>query len=110
VLSTTPGPVRPPPRQTVAERRPIVATVDGPATVAAYTVHHGPDGTATDGLLVCAVDGQGHDIDGGARCYAQTTDPDLLTALEAEEWVGRTVQLRPTDDRNMATAAATATD
>ena len=68
--------------------RPIVDVHRGPATVAAYTVHHGRDGAATDAVLVCDVPG-----DGGARCYAVAGDADLLAALETEEWVGRPVTL-----------------
>jgi hypothetical protein len=54
--------------------------------VSSYTVHHGRDGEPTDGLAVC-------DVDGG-RAYAKVRDTDLLTSLEAEEWVGRTVALK----------------
>jgi acetyl-CoA C-acetyltransferase len=71
-----------------AVTRPIVDVHHGPATVAAYTVHHGRDGAATDGLVVADVPGTG-----GARCYAVVRDPDLLAAMEATEWVGRTVDL-----------------
>lgn len=37
-------------------------------------------------LLVC-------DLPEGDRCYARSDDPGLLAALEAEEWVGRPVEL-----------------
>ncbi len=70
-------------------RRPIVDVHHGPATVAAYTVHHGRDGAATGAVLVCDVGA----ADVGARCYAKAVDDDVLAALEAEEWVGRTVEL-----------------
>ena len=86
VWSTTPGPLAPStPDPGPDVRRPIVEAHHGSATVAAYTVHHGRDGAATDAVLVCDVD--------GARCYAKTMDPGLLDALEAEEWVGRAVEL-----------------
>jgi acetyl-CoA C-acetyltransferase len=92
VLSTDPGgpsAFRPPPADPGPEVvRRIVDVHHGPAAIAAYTVHHGRDGAPTDGLLVCDVDGSD-----GARCYAKVTDVDLLGALEAEEWVGRTVDL-----------------
>jgi acetyl-CoA C-acetyltransferase len=101
VLSTEPGPVGPPdlPAEVgpgTPRRRPIVDRVDGPATVAAYTVHHGRDGAATDAVLVCDV--------GPGRCYATVRNPGLLAALEAEEWVGRTVRLRHHDGLNLADA------
>jgi acetyl-CoA C-acetyltransferase len=90
VLSTEPGEPGPPPEdQGPAVRRPIVGIRHGPATVAAYTVHHGRDGAPTDAVLVCDVEGA---VD-GARCYAAARQPDLLAALEAEEWVGRRVLL-----------------
>jgi acetyl-CoA C-acetyltransferase len=71
-------------------RRPIVEQVDGPTTVAAYTVHHDSNGEATDGLLVCDVEGH----PAGGRCYAKVADAELLAAFETEEWVGRRVQVR----------------
>jgi acetyl-CoA C-acetyltransferase len=76
-------------RDTNAAPRPIVERVDGPATIAAYTVHHDSSGEAADGLLVCDVDGH----PAGGRCYAKVTDPGLLAAFETEEWVGRSVQI-----------------
>jgi acetyl-CoA C-acetyltransferase len=93
VLSTDPSPIgggasassEPPP----IVRRPVVDVHHGPATVAAYTVHHGRDGAATDAVLVLDVAGR----DDGARCYGMVRDPDLLADLEAEEWVGRRVEL-----------------
>ena len=77
-----------PPDPGPAIRRPIVDVHHGPATVVAYTVHHGRDGAPTDGLAVCDVPGSGE-----ARCYATARDTGLLEALEAEEWVGREVVL-----------------
>jgi acetyl-CoA C-acetyltransferase len=98
VFSTGPGAVGPPPEPVAVDRRPIVAQVSGPATLAAYTVHHGSEGVPTDALLVCDVDGR----DDGGRCYATATDGDLLAALEAGEWVGRAVQLSHADGVNVA--------
>ena len=80
---------------------PAVAITDhhtGPATVASYTVAHGRDGAADWGLLIT-------DLDDHIRAYARVEDTDLLTALEAEEWVGRPVHLEATDAGvNLATA------
>lgn len=90
VLSTTPGEtIQPPPDRGPVLRRPIVDVHHGDAKVAAYTVHHGRDGSATDAVMICDVAGS----DDGARCYGATRDPGLLSALEAEEWVGRRVVL-----------------
>jgi acetyl-CoA C-acetyltransferase len=93
VLSTAPGaPPAPSARPAAAGPavvRPIVDRHHGPATVAAYTVHHDRSGDPVDAVLVCDVDGR----DDGARCYAKAVDADLLVALEADEWVGRSVGL-----------------
>jgi len=62
----------------------------GSATITTYSVVHGRDGLAAWGLAIC-------DLPQGDRCYAKVLDPDLLTELEVEEWVGRAVQLVPGD-------------
>ena len=87
VYSTTPGPAAPRPTSRLAAAAPARAIAerhDGSATIAMYTVHHDRDGAPTDALLVC-------DVDAGTRCYAKSYDHDLCAALDAEEWVGRTV-------------------
>ena len=89
VMSTAPGGLRPePPAPPPGEARRIVDRVDGPAAIAAYTVHHGPDGSPTAAIAVCDVD--------DARCYAKADDPELLEAMETDELVGRTVTLQST--------------
>jgi len=62
----------------------IAERADGPAVIVGYTVMH----TKTDryALAVCA-------LESGARCYARCNDPDIVDAMEREEWVGRGVQL-----------------
>jgi acetyl-CoA C-acetyltransferase len=90
VYSTTPGDVRPPDPVTTAERAPIVDTYTGSVTVASYTAAHGRDGMAEWGLVV-------GDVPSGGRCYGRVEDPGMLAAMEAEEWVGRSVELKPTD-------------
>ena len=107
VYSTAPGPStppaeEPPPGPLTPAALPIVDSHTGPATIAAYSVLHDRDGDGAAGsaLLVC-------DIDTGARCYARVTDADLLGELEAEEWVGRTVEILAGDRGvNVATAAS----
>jgi acetyl-CoA C-acetyltransferase len=108
VLSTTPAGSAPGGSPVAADvieptvLRPIADTHDGPATIAAYTVHHGRDGEPTDAVLVCDVGrvvrldveaGDRVDDQAGVRCYAMTDDPALLADLEAAEWVGRRVEL-----------------
>lgn len=77
-----PAPAHPDP----APEREIVATFDGDAVIASYTVHHGRDGEATDALVLC-------DLDGRRRCYAKSAEPAFLAALESDEWVGRRVRI-----------------
>jgi acetyl-CoA C-acetyltransferase len=59
---------------------------DGLATVATYSVVHHRDGSRAWGLAVC-------DLPDGQRCYARVEDADLLADMEANEWVGATVDL-----------------
>jgi acetyl-CoA C-acetyltransferase len=100
VLSADPGPgvvADPAPYEAGQGPRPIVAPPDGAATVAAYSVLHGRDGSPERALLVCDVAGA------EARCYAQLDGgPDALAQAEAEELVGRTVALRPEGGLNLA--------
>jgi acetyl-CoA C-acetyltransferase len=96
VYSTTPPPtgrVVPPDAARVQARldaAPPVTIADryaGEATVASYTVAHGRDGAAAWALVLA-------DVAPGVRAYGRVEDPGLLAALEAEEWVDRTVALR----------------
>ena len=43
------------------------------------------------GLAIC-------DVDDGRRAYGRVDDADVLAAMEAEEWVGRSVHLVAGDD------------
>jgi acetyl-CoA C-acetyltransferase len=81
---TPPGPVPEP--HTV----PIADVFTGDATVATYTVAHGRHGGPEWGLVLA-------DLPDGSRAYGRVEEPDLLTALEAEEWVGHTVHLAEAD-------------
>jgi acetyl-CoA C-acetyltransferase len=86
VYSTEPGPVAPPAPIDPVPTVPIVDTHTGPATVAGYSVVHGPDGGPEWGVAVC-------DVEGG-RAYARLVDPELLAAAETEELVGTRLALR----------------
>jgi acetyl-CoA C-acetyltransferase len=96
VYSTTPGTVMPPDAagvQAELDGHGTVAIADtwrGEAEVAAYSVVHGRDGEPEWALLVC-------DVDGDARAYARSTEPELLDRAESEELVGQRVRLEPTD-------------
>ena len=83
-------------------RRPrrgqITDVAAGPARVAAYSVVHGRDGGARWGLAVV-------DLPDGTRAYARCEDDDLLARWEAEEWVGRGVELRPDGQVNRVQGA-----
>jgi len=93
VYSTAPGPVAPPepvqPQLDAAGTVPIHDSHDGKATVAAYSVVHGSDGSAEWGVAVC-------DVPDGGRTYAKLLDAGLLASAEEEELVGRTLTLTPT--------------
>jgi acetyl-CoA C-acetyltransferase len=74
----------------------IVGSPSGSATVAAYTVLHGRDGTPERAVLVC-------DLPQGGRCYALLDGgPDALALAESEELVGKRVILKPDDQLNLA--------
>jgi acetyl-CoA C-acetyltransferase len=67
-------------------RRTVVDEARGPAIVASYSVVHERSGAAQWALAIC-------DLPAGDRCYAKVLDADLLAAMEAEEWVGASVDL-----------------
>jgi acetyl-CoA C-acetyltransferase len=71
-----------------AEIRPVVASIDGDATVRAYSVVHDRHGSPASTVLVC-------EAGDGARTYAQLRDPDLCARAEREELVGRSVHCEP---------------
>ena len=65
-----------------------------PFAIASYTVAHGRDGAPEWGLVIV-------DLADGSRAYGRVADADLLAAMEAEEWVGRTVHLESAGDVNL---------
>jgi acetyl-CoA C-acetyltransferase len=87
VYSTEAGAVTPPAGVPPPAKIPVVATHDGAATVAGYSVVHDRDGGPARALLVC-------DLPGGARTYATLTDVDACRRAEEEELVGEAVLLR----------------
>jgi acetyl-CoA C-acetyltransferase len=100
VWSTVPGapagglPERTPFR--AEDPKPIVASPEGTATVATYSVLHGRDGGPERALLVC-------DLPEGGRCYAQLEGgAAALAEAETHELVGRRVTLTPKDELNLA--------
>jgi acetyl-CoA C-acetyltransferase len=88
VYSTTPGPVTLPAPAAAPSTRPIVDRTDGPATVAACTVVHGPGGTPEWGVAVCDLADAA-----GSRTYARIEDAGLLADAAGSEWTGRAVTL-----------------
>ncbi len=101
VYSTTPSAIAlPDPNALKAELKAIplktiTASYAGPATVAAYSVTHGRDGSAEWGLLVC-------DLPDGSRAYARVEDTALLADAEARELVGQAVDVDTDGQRNTA--------
>jgi acetyl-CoA C-acetyltransferase len=99
LYSTAPPPggrVRPPDERKVRARLDAVARTaiveqhNGPASVASYTVAHARGGEPEWGLVIT-------DVAEGARAYGRVEDPDLLRAMETEEWVGGEVRLDAQD-------------
>ncbi len=86
VYSSEPGPVAPAIGSAEPATVPVVAEHEGPATVAAYSVVHGRDGTPEWALLVC-------DLAEGARTYAKLLDPAACRDAEVTELVGARVRL-----------------
>ncbi len=99
VWSTEPGAAPPPDpvrAAPAAEPVAIVGSPEGVATVATYTVLHGRDGAPERAVLIC-------DLPGGGRCYALLGGGEAaLSGAEAEELIGRTVDLAPADGINHA--------
>jgi acetyl-CoA C-acetyltransferase len=75
--------------QAALDARPRHRIVDdgrGDATIATYSVVHERAGDPAWALVVA-------ELADGQRCYAKALEPELLGAMEAEEWVGRRVEL-----------------
>ena len=93
VYSTTPGQLAPADEAAVQrdlDAHPATSVVpehQGPATVAAYSVVHGRDGSPESTVLVCDTD--------GARTYARFEDPEQGREAETDELVGAPVRLAP---------------
>ena len=83
-------------------RLPVLADYSGPATVVAYTVAHGRDGSADRGLVVL-------DTPHG-RAMARVHEPALLADAEERELVGQAVTVTTDGKRNEARAAQEAAD
>ncbi|MEB4208038.1 acetyl-CoA synthetase [Mycobacterium sp. 94-17] len=75
--------------------QPLLTAWAGPATVAAYTVAHGRDGSPQQGLVVL-------DTDDG-RALARIHQPELLVDAESRELVGQAVRVTTDGKRNEAT-------
>jgi acetyl-CoA C-acetyltransferase len=95
VYAGTPGPLMLPDEDAVQALvgrvpvREIESRAKGTAEVVGYCVVHDREGPSY-GVVVC-------DLPGGARCYANVLDPDIMASMQSEEWVGRSVELVPGD-------------
>ena len=102
VWSSTPGPSGTPPDPAAVQaevdaaqpRRDLLTTWSGPATVCAYTVAHGRDGAAQQGLMVLDT--------GDGRALARVHEPSLLADAETRELVGQPVTMTTDGKRNEA--------
>jgi acetyl-CoA C-acetyltransferase len=90
VYSTTPREIGMPAAVAPPAAVPVVATHDGDATVAAYSVVHGRDGEPEWALLVC-------DVGDGSRTYAHLRDRESCERAETQELVGARVQISPSE-------------
>jgi acetyl-CoA C-acetyltransferase len=59
--------------------------VNGKGRIVAYSIIYGKDKNTA--YAIC-------DIDGGKRCYAICDNPETVSKMDKEEWVGKTVQIR----------------
>lgn len=78
-------------QQSVERRNPprrICHPAAGAARIDAYSVVHGSDGSPQWAIAIAT-------LADGERCYARSDDPALLAGMEAEEWVGRSVDVIP---------------
>ena len=66
--------------------REVVAEYAGSAEVEGYCVLHGTEGPEVANIALRLPDGQ--------RTWANCTDPDTIAAMQAEEFCGRTAQVR----------------
>jgi acetyl-CoA C-acetyltransferase len=68
--------------------RPFADGHEGPVDIESYTVMHERDGSPANAIAACLTAD-------GARCWATSTDPDLLTAMTAEEFCDRPAVVGP---------------
>ncbi len=101
IYSATPGAFELPDEAAAQARvdadgvREIESQANGPATIAAYSVLWNREGPVR-ALAIC-------DLPNGARCYANAIDPELLAAMQREEWVGRSVKVSVGEDTGRGT-------
>jgi acetyl-CoA C-acetyltransferase len=86
--STTPGTLAPAEPVASPSQTEVVASYEGDATIASYSVVHGREGGPEWALLVC-------DLPGGSRTYARTEDVDACAEAEHAELIGSQVRLVP---------------
>ena len=76
------------------QREPLLTSWSGAGTVRAYTVAHGRDGAAVQGLVILDT------VDG--RALARVLEPELLLDAESRELVGAAVTVSTDGRRNEA--------
>ncbi len=79
-------------------RREPAGLVDGTATVEATSIAFDHDGSPTIAIVSAL-------LTDGRRALANSTDRDLMAAMVADAWEGRTVTLRTDGDTNTVSAA-----
>jgi hypothetical protein len=58
--------------------------------IEAASVVFGREGEPVSAIAICS-------LPDGSRCYATTDDPDVMSAVANDEWVGAPATVTPTD-------------
>ncbi len=101
VWSRSPGALAPPgddgPQQWDHPRgrddRRVVDSVDGPGVLVAATVVHDTAGEPDHVIAIC-------ELAEGTRCYARSTDDEVLTAVLEDRWANRAARIEPSGDQS----------
>jgi acetyl-CoA C-acetyltransferase len=65
-------------------------TATGSVNIEAASVVFGREGEPVSAIAICS-------LPDGSRCYATTDDPDVMSAVANDEWVGAPATVTPTD-------------
>ena len=69
---------------------PVRDSASGPVTIESASALYDRDGEPNSVIAICS-------LPDGSRCYATTRDADAIAAVIADEWVGASASVHPTD-------------